>query len=121
MELPRPARSTKRRRCAFRRYGGQVGRLASVPTLRRPGIDDANQHPLEDGALALWISLSLPEPPALPDVRRRMDDKSINLWRQIESCRRAMKLQERRGKAAAPLAGTAANDPVWAPHDFEFR
>jgi len=39
-----------------------------------------------------------------------MDDKSINLWRQIEGCRRAKKVLGRRGKPAAPLVTEAAND-----------
>jgi hypothetical protein len=82
-----------------------------------------------------------------------MDEKSINLWRQInahrlsggqpstlmrsnaelEGCQRAKTIEhgqrgaltERksrgRGKSAAPLASTAANDPAWTPRDFEFR
>ena len=49
----------------------------------------------------------------------RMDEKSINLWRQIEGCRRAKKRLERRGKGAAPLASTVANDPVWTPRDID--
>ena len=40
----------------------------------------------------------------------RMDDKSLNLWRQIESCRRAKKLAERRGKPITRSAGAAANE-----------
>lgn len=39
-----------------------------------------------------------------------MDDKSLNLWRQIEGCRRAKKVLERRTKPVALLASTAAND-----------
>lgn len=50
-----------------------------------------------------------------------MDEKSINLWRQIEGCRRAKKLLEKRGKGAAPLASTVANDPVYEAHDIKFR
>ena len=59
--------------------------------------------------------------PVHPTFDDQMDDKSINLWRQIEGCRRAKKLLERRGKAAAPLASTVANDPTWTPRDFDFR
>jgi hypothetical protein len=39
-----------------------------------------------------------------------MDDKSLNLWRQIEGCRRQKKLAERRGKTATPSASTAASE-----------
>jgi hypothetical protein len=50
-----------------------------------------------------------------------MDDKSINLWRQIEGCRRARKLLEQRSKTAAPMASTAANDQAYETREFEFR
>ncbi len=43
-----------------------------------------------------------------------MDDKSINLWRQIEGCRRSKKVAEQRGKAITPLASVAADEPVAA-------
>jgi hypothetical protein len=39
-----------------------------------------------------------------------MDDKSLNLWRQIEGCRRARKIMERRVQPATQLASAVAND-----------
>ena len=47
-----------------------------------------------------------------PTFGGRMDDKSLNLWRQIEGCRRAKKIVERRGKPVSQLAAAAANDPA---------
>jgi len=41
-----------------------------------------------------------------------MDEKSLNLWRQIEECRRAKKIVERRVRPASILATQAANDPA---------
>jgi hypothetical protein len=51
--------------------------------------------------------------PELARATRRsdaMDDKSLNLWRQIEGCRRARKIMERRVQPATQLASAVAND-----------
>jgi len=51
------------------------------------------------------------ESPGRRSARQAMDDKTINLWRQIEDCRRRGKSQaaERSKPAAVPTRETVAS------------